>query len=254
MSIRVCYAVRMVRAARCLLLLVLFLGACTAVEKQPLVKTYPEPLSWGETKRQVSQLQRQSPDVREIHFMVEGSRKLFAFYKDGVVHMRTDRDLAGVAEIYGPQILSTENLSGRTILDLGCGNGAFVRDLREKGHDVYGVDLYLEPEYVQEPYVTKNDILKLPFEDDSFDIFFATQVLIKGKGYQTEFFRKALTEVFRVSRPGGRLYVAPVLLSEQELQELVAPFREKMEYKVVPTHQGYGTDMGLQILIVELTE
>ena len=42
-------------------------------------------------------------------------------------------------------------LDGRTVVDIGCGDGAFVRALRGAGADAIGVDLDVQPAHRRDP-------------------------------------------------------------------------------------------------------
>ena len=100
---------------------------------------------------------------------------------------------------------------GGRILELGCGPGRYVALLASLGYDVVGVDPYT--------YTLWDDIRqcrnvefidgikaeKLPFEDASFDHVACISALLYFDDPQ-----KALSEIRRVLRPGGRLYVRTV--------------------------------------------
>ena len=65
------------------------------------------------------------------------------------------------------------------ILDLGCGDGAYITHLKEKASEVIGLDL--EPtklentkKYVQ---VIRADASNLPFIDNSFEIVWASEII-----------------------------------------------------------------------------
>jgi ubiquinone/menaquinone biosynthesis C-methylase UbiE len=99
---------------------------------------------------------------------------------------------------------------GERVLDVGSGNGIFVREMLsvvgESGH-VCGVDS-------AEPMVSMATALcpsgqflhgnaaDLPVEDSSFDVVTASQVLCFVSAIN-----KALSEMFRVLKPGGRLVI-----------------------------------------------
>jgi SAM-dependent methyltransferase len=83
------------------------------------------------------------------------------------------------------------------ILDAGAGEGALVERYREKGFDVVGVDSAYESQHVR-----RADLLALPFEDESFDVVLCLDVLEHVEILSQA---KALAEVARVTRRGGRL-------------------------------------------------
>ena len=99
---------------------------------------------------------------------------------------------------------------GEHVLDVGSGNGIFAREMLEivgeSGH-VCGVDS-------SEPMVNmatalcpggqflQGDATDLPFEDSSFDVVTASQLLCFVSAID-----KALSEMFRALKPGGRLII-----------------------------------------------
>lgn len=87
--------------------------------------------------------------------------------------------------------------AGRRILDVGCSSGAYVRLLRNKGYEAYGLDLLPDKEW-QDEYKTIfqiGDICCLPYKDDSFDTVIAFEVL-----EHVENVNFALEELHRVCR------------------------------------------------------
>lgn len=100
-------------------------------------------------------------------------------------------------------------LKGKTGLDIGCANGAFVIELAKAGAKrMYGIDL--AEEFVKKASVNarkkgaKNtefkqaDAKKLPFKDGFFDFIICTEVL-----EHVPDFRVAVKEIRRVLKPGG---------------------------------------------------
>ena len=93
--------------------------------------------------------------------------------------------------------------AGSKVLEVGCGTGLILERTDAIGAEVYGVDL--SPKMVeicrkkglnaQEASVTA-----LPFEDDSFDLVYSFKVLAHVPDI-----RKAMSEIVRVTRPGGRM-------------------------------------------------
>jgi SAM-dependent methyltransferase len=102
-------------------------------------------------------------------------------------------------------------LAGRDILDVGCGNGALLRDLVRLGADAercVGVDLLTEridAARDAEPSMRFEcaDASTLPFADASFDI--ALQFTLISSVLDTSMRRAIASETMRVLRPGGVL-------------------------------------------------
>jgi SAM-dependent methyltransferase len=106
------------------------------------------------------------------------------------------------------------------ILDFGCGYGRTFADLSEAGfHNLVGADFseamlvraHLE---VQGSRLVRNDGHSLPFKNDCFDavLLFAVLTCIPDSNEQ----RILMTEVERVLRPGGLLYVSDVLVNDDQ--------------------------------------
>ncbi|MBC7224166.1 MAG: class I SAM-dependent methyltransferase [Anaerolineae bacterium] len=96
-------------------------------------------------------------------------------------------------------------LSGRRVLDAGCGVGAWAQALQEAGARVVGVDV--EEERVADALARASgagfvvaSVECLPFGDASFDVVFSHEVL-----EHVEDDLQALREAARVLRPGGHL-------------------------------------------------
>lgn len=98
--------------------------------------------------------------------------------------------------------------SSAVVLDLGCGSGVGVKELRENGYEAYGCDISLS--WLRKNPETQNlesqGIIKLiraqpyelPFSRDTFDFVISYQVFEHVKDYPA-----TLSEVFRVLKPGG---------------------------------------------------
>ncbi len=142
-----------------------------------------------------------------------------AHYRSGV---EKDRLLKGSSnlEFYRTKQILSRYLPKRhvTILDIGGGPGRYSFWLAEMGHSVHLVDIL--PLHVQQAHesqrktgsplasISLGDARELDFEDK-----FADVVLMFGPLYhlvrETERL-KALSEVFRVLKPGGTLFAAAI--------------------------------------------
>jgi SAM-dependent methyltransferase len=101
-------------------------------------------------------------------------------------------------------------LEGRSILDVGCGLGTYVRAFRRFSQDVHGVDIDEEKvtQASQElPNIRVAPAEELPYPDESFDVVLSHEVIEHVADD-----RQALAEAVRVlrcpgERPGGRLVI-----------------------------------------------
>lgn len=102
-------------------------------------------------------------------------------------------------------------LEGRTILDVGCGVGTYVRAFGRFSPEVHGVDL--DAEKVVEagrelPHIAQASAEELPYRDRTFDVVLSHEVIEHVRDD-----RQALAEAVRVLRspgsggPGGRLVI-----------------------------------------------
>jgi SAM-dependent methyltransferase len=135
------------------------------------------------------------------------------------VQYRDDSNLAARQAIYAYQTPRIDLWSwavrlaglagGETIVDVGCGNGRYLAQLRTIGHSglVVGVDLSAgmlagvaadHPEQV----LAQGDAADLPFRDGCADVALALHML-----YHVPVPERAVAELRRIVRPGGRALV-----------------------------------------------
>ncbi len=122
-----------------------------------------------------------------------------AKYVDGAECERTSKIFALHAVPSAPPSL--------VILDVGCGTGLNAATIRDKGHQVRGVDVSAVAieKFQQKGFEGKQcDIVEeIPYPDGAFDLVFASEVI--EHVVDTERF---LSELHRVLRPGGKLILS----------------------------------------------
>ena len=101
---------------------------------------------------------------------------------------------------------------GASILDVGCGTGNYLVRFRELGFEARGVEP--APGMIEAARrldatlaIEQGVATSLPFPDGSFDLVTAIEVL---RYLHHDDVRLALSEMMRVLRPGGRLFVTMV--------------------------------------------
>ena len=109
---------------------------------------------------------------------------------------------------------------GARILDYGCGYGRTLAELSQAGFEnLVGVDsssamLARARAAVAGPGLVRNDEHSIPFTDESFDavLLFAVLTCIPDGDQQ----RSLMSELERVLRPGGLLYISDVLVNTDQ--------------------------------------
>lgn len=90
------------------------------------------------------------------------------------------------------------------VLDVGCGNGAYLAQLRARRIDAIGCDLSRGVLAAAPPHhgLVNADVGALPFVSSAFDVVLAAHML-----YHVDDREAAVSELRRVLRPGGRCVV-----------------------------------------------
>lgn len=125
----------------------------------------------------------------------------------GIFRKLDDEQWYAQGELLAEQLgLDAAQVSGKSVLDGGCGHGALVfRILKLGAAEVVGVDL--EPAPKEEVFkdfsnvrFVKASLLNLPFESNLFDLVVSSGVL-----HHTADPEKGFHELARVLKPGGKL-------------------------------------------------
>lgn len=126
-----------------------------------------------------------------------------------------------------------KNTAGKTILDVGCGEGSLLRMLKDKGNDVFGIDV---SESGQRFCIAKGiecaviDISsdKFPLKDNAFDIVLCLETLehIENPHHCIWEIKRVLKEngIFIVSIPNPKIlhpYIYPGLFDVKNFKEFL---------------------------------
>jgi len=105
--------------------------------------------------------------------------------------------------------LNLEDLSGKTVLDVGCGMGRFAEVVAEAGARLVGIDLSAAVDAAgpnlarfENAAVVQADVFALPFAPETFDVIYSIGVL-----HHTPNTRDAFLALPRLLKPGGRIAV-----------------------------------------------
>ncbi len=124
------------------------------------------------------------------------------------------------------------NVDGLKVLEVACGLGGFVRAIARAGANVIGCDFSLRALQVARKKIASGerthaatlvqaDAQNLPFAADTFDLVVSCETIEHLPDDQ-----KALAEMFRVTRPGGKLFLTtPNYLNLIGLYDVYAKFR-----------------------------
>jgi SAM-dependent methyltransferase len=98
-------------------------------------------------------------------------------------------------------------LSGRALLDVGCGSGSVLADAARLGARVSGIDaapamIAFARDRLPDADLHVGDMEEMPFEDATFDVVTAFNAVQFADAPQV-----ALDEMVRVTRPGGRVAI-----------------------------------------------
>ena len=124
------------------------------------------------------------------------------------------------------------NVTGLRILEVACGRGGFVMELSQAGAHVTGCDFSEAALRVGRAKISSSktralaafvqgNAEELPFASESFDVVVSCETIEHVPGVE-----KAIAEMFRVTRPSGRLFLTtPNYANFMGLYELYARFR-----------------------------
>ena len=143
--------------------------------------------------------------------------------------------------------LATLRLAEGKVLDAGTGPGTLVRELARSlpGLQVYGIDLsedmiglaraHARREQLEERvHFASGDVAHLPYPDQSFDVVVSTISM-----HHWSELEQPLRELYRVLRPGGRLWIYDFrFVKAQTVEKALAstPFAETpLEHRLVRT-------------------
>ena len=99
-------------------------------------------------------------------------------------------------------------MKGRSLVDIGCGNGVLTSGIAEFGMETYGIDVSLSVERAYEFNQNINaqflqaDLQNPPFANGTFDIVYSTGVIHHTNNTELSF-----SCISPLLKPSGRLYI-----------------------------------------------
>lgn len=141
-------------------------------------------------------------------------------------------------------------LSEGKILDVGCGQGQFVKDCLDYGYDAYGIDLALKHQGAVDKVKTTNpevigriiaaDGTVLPFKDGTFktvlNIFGVPNYL-----YDPKMVDEVVNEQLRILDSTGRIIICPIIFRDN------APYPTNYVKKLSSDHPEEIDDRGQEV-------
>ena len=126
-------------------------------------------------------------------------------------------------------------LSGKRILDAGCGGGRYCKVAAEAGASVFGADHSSAVEkasslcgHLENVWLVQGDLKKLPFREESFDLAFSIGVMHHDSDTKAVF-----DAVAKMVKPGGRMAVWLYRLNTWP-QEVINSFIRRRTTKMAP--------------------
>lgn len=144
------------------------------------------------------------------------------------------------------------DLAGKTVLDVGCGEGRFTKLLAKNAKEVIGIDINeSELEAARKSNADLKNIrffhencLKMQFADSFFDYVFAPDLIANLADKKVA----AIKEMVRVAKQNGKVFITAY--SENALADRVKSYiAAKIPYRIIDEKKGFVLlDMGMEAL------
>ena len=172
-----------------------------------------------------------------------GTKAWFEFYD------KLREDIEPIAFSY--ELHEYRDFRGRRVLDVGCGNGYVLSKYASEGADVTGIDITPTAVNIcRERFALLGlrgdfqvaDAQRLPFSSDTFDCVCSMGVL-----HHVPDTEKAVAEIWRVLKPGGRLIIMMYHRNSVQYQlkyRLVSLMKRRSMQQLVNEFDGVGNPKG----------
>jgi len=128
----------------------------------------------------------------------------------------TNRDAFELAHqmIFPVEFLDPQRLRGLKVVDLACGEGRMVEDLRRQDVDVVGLDVHLSTYQKSKPYFVQASMDRTPFADKSVDVLMSSMGPIRYALNERDLIVRTLNEAHRILKTGGVFRISPLELDD----------------------------------------
>lgn len=121
-----------------------------------------------------------------------------------------------------------------TVLDIGFGSATLLKHLSKKGHECYGIDVYVNAKMKKDlkkkgVIVSKGSITNINFGNKKFDIIFAFEVLEHLSDKDLE---KGIEEVYKYLKKGGYFIATTPYKENLREGEIMCPECKTVFHKV----------------------
>lgn len=135
--------------------------------------------------------------------------------RDGSDYVRFNRTGRNQRELRKQGIFPLEKISiaslvGKRVLDLACGDGDFVEQMRQNGIDIEGLDVFLNKYQKSRPYYVQAGADDTGYPDSTFDVIITSQGPLSYYDDRPELQVAILMEARRILKSSGRLLISPI--------------------------------------------
>ncbi len=125
---------------------------------------------------------------------------------------RTQRGFTLMLEerVFPSDVLNLETLQGRQVLDLACGDGILVEELRRAGINARGLDIYLDAYQLSKRYFAQARAEDTGLPANSLDVVISSQGPLTHRFGDPVYARALVAEIARILKPGGLALLSPI--------------------------------------------
>jgi SAM-dependent methyltransferase len=146
---------------------------------------------------------------------------------------------------------------GGRVLDVGCFGGRDSKKFADGGFEVTGidvVDIFIEEakKYVPQAKFLEMDMLEMDFPENYFDAVVAHAVLLHLERKDVP---RALAGLYRVLKPGGKLYAGVKMGQGQGLMpdKMADGLERYFTYFSKEEYEGYIKDAGFKVILSDIS-